>query len=85
MSVRVRIPAPLRSVTAGGVTVAVLKKLVAQGKVDPDELIVVYVTGNGLKTQEALLGHLNDPVHVRASVASVEEALSLADLATSVA
>jgi threonine synthase len=71
--------------TAGGVTVAVLKKLVAQGKIDPDELIVVYVTGNGLKTQEALVGHLNDPVHVRASMASVEEALSLADLATSVA
>jgi threonine synthase len=71
--------------TAGGVTVAVLKKLVAQGKIDPDELIVVYVTGNGLKTQEALVGHLNDPVHVRASMASVEEALSLADLAASVA
>jgi threonine synthase len=71
--------------TAGGVTVAVLKKLVAQGQVDPDELIVVYVTGNGLKTQEALVGQLNDPVYVRASMASVEEALSLADLATSVA
>jgi threonine synthase len=71
--------------TAGGVTVAVPKKLVAQGKIDPDELIVVYVTGNGLKTQEALVGHLNDPVHVRASMAAVEEALSLADLAASVA
>jgi threonine synthase len=71
--------------TAGGVTVAVLQKLVAQGKIDPDELIVVYVTGNGLKTQEALVGQLNDPVHVRASMASVEEALSLANLATSVA
>ena len=71
--------------TAGGVTVAVLKKLAEAGKVDPDELIVVYVTGNGLKTQEALVGHLNDPVHVRASMASVEEALSLAALATSVA
>jgi threonine synthase len=71
--------------TAGGVTVAVLKKLVAQGQVDPDELIVVYVTGNGLKTQGALVGQLNDPVYVRASMASVEEALSLASLATSVA
>jgi threonine synthase len=71
--------------TAGGVTVAVLKKLAAQGKLDPDELIVVYVTGNGLKTQEALVGALNDPVYVRASMASVEEALSLASLAASVA
>jgi threonine synthase len=71
--------------TAGGVTVAVLKKLAEAGQVDPDELIVVYVTGNGLKTQEALVGQLNDPVHVRASISSVEEALSLASLATSVA
>jgi threonine synthase len=71
--------------TAGGVTVAVLKKLAEAGQVDPDELIVVYVTGNGLKTQEALVGQLNDPVYVRASMASVEEALSLAELATSVA
>ena len=71
--------------TAGGVTVAVLKKLAEAGQVDPDELIVVYVTGNGLKTQEALVGQLNDPVYVRASMASVEEALSLASLATSVA
>jgi threonine synthase len=71
--------------TAGGVTVAVLKKLVAQGRVDPDELIVVYVTGNGLKTQEALVGQLNDPVYVRATLSSVEDALSLASLATSVA
>src|SRR5439155_1412320 len=33
--------------TAGGVTVGVLKKLAAAGRVDPDERIVVYVTGNG--------------------------------------
>jgi threonine synthase len=71
--------------TAGGVTVGVLKKLVEQGQVDPDELIVVYVTGNGLKTQESLVGQLNDPVYVRASMASVEEALSLTSLATAVA
>jgi threonine synthase len=64
--------------TAGGVTVAVLKKLVDQGQVDPDELIVVYVTGNGLKTQEALVGSLDSPVYAKAAMASVEEALSLA-------
>jgi len=64
--------------TAGGVTVAVLKKLAEQGQLDPDELIVVYVTGNGLKTQEALEGSLSEPHFVRASLASVEEALGLA-------
>jgi len=71
--------------TAGGVTVAVAKKLAAQGVIDPDELVVVYVTGNGLKTQEALAGQLDSPVFVRATMASVEEALSLASLAASVA
>lgn len=49
--------------TAGGVTVAVLKKLAEAGTIDKDELVVVYVTGNGLKTQEALMHALpNIPV-----------------------
>jgi threonine synthase len=64
--------------TAGGVTVAVLKKMVEHGQVDPDELIVVYVTGNGLKTQEALTGALSEPLQVRPTLASIEEALGLA-------
>jgi threonine synthase len=71
--------------TAGGVTIAVAKKLAEQGTIDPDELVVVYVTGNGLKTQEALAGQLDSPVYVRATMSSVEEALSLASLASSVA
>ncbi len=40
--------------TAGGVTIASLMKLVASGVVRPDERVVAYVTGNGLKTVEAL-------------------------------
>jgi threonine synthase len=40
--------------TAGGVTVAVLAKLAAQGIVRREERVVVYVTGHGLKTVEAL-------------------------------
>ena len=40
--------------TAGGVTVAMLAKLAAQGIVRRDERVVVYVTGHGLKTVEAL-------------------------------
>ena len=39
---------------AGGVAVAVLKKLVEEGKIDKDERIVCYITGNGLKATEAL-------------------------------
>ena len=42
--------------TAGGVTVATLAKLAAAGVIRPDERVVIYVTGNGLKTVEALAG-----------------------------
>ena len=42
--------------TAGGVTVASLAKLAAQGVVRPEEKVVAYITGHGLKTVEALAG-----------------------------
>src|SRR5487761_2793960 len=40
--------------TAGGVTIATLAKLAASGVVRKDECVVAYITGNGLKTVEAL-------------------------------
>ncbi len=40
--------------TAGGVTVAVTRKLAAQGRLRRDALTVLAITGNGLKTQDAL-------------------------------
>jgi threonine synthase len=40
--------------TAGGVTVATLKKLVATGQLDPDAETVVFNTGDGLKTLDAV-------------------------------
>jgi threonine synthase len=43
---------------AGGVAIAVLKKLVERGKIDKDERIVCYITGNGLKAAEAITGVL---------------------------
>jgi threonine synthase len=49
--------------TAGGVTIAVLKKLAESGKIAPTETVVAYVTGNGLKTTEAVAGAVS-PVHV---------------------
>jgi threonine synthase len=42
--------------TAGGVTVSVARKLIAQGRIRPDETTVLAITGNGLKTTEALAG-----------------------------
>jgi len=39
---------------AGGVAVAVLQKMVEEGKIHKDEKVVCYITGNGLKATEAL-------------------------------
>ncbi len=40
--------------TAGGVTVAVLAELARRGEIDRDERVVVYITGDGLKTLDAV-------------------------------
>lgn len=48
--------------TAGGVTLGVLKKLIEQKKIPPDEVIVLSITGNGLKTTDAIINSLNSPV-----------------------
>jgi threonine synthase len=50
--------------TAGGVTIANLKRMVEQGIVRPEEETVAYVTGNGYKTIEALEGFLEPTFHV---------------------
>ncbi|NCJ07660.1 threonine synthase [Synechococcales cyanobacterium C] len=61
--------------TAGGTTIAVLQKLVAAGKIDPDEKTVVYITGNGLKTQEAVQGYVGEPLTIEPKLDSFERAL----------
>ncbi len=50
--------------TAGGVTIANLKRLAEQGVIRPDEETVVFVTGNGYKTVEALEGFVEPSFHV---------------------
>jgi len=62
--------------TAGGVTIACLKKLIAAGKVGRDELTVAYITGNGLKTQEAVQEHLTPSLQVGPTLGSFEEQLA---------
>jgi threonine synthase len=42
--------------TAGGVTIAVLEKLATRGDIDPDERVVAVITGEGLKTLDAVRG-----------------------------
>jgi threonine synthase len=61
--------------TAGGVTVSGLKQLVQAGHVHPDETIVAFITGGGLKTQEAVADALPPALQVKPTVASFEEAL----------
>ncbi|MFQ6058167.1 MAG: threonine synthase [Anaerolineae bacterium] len=60
--------------TAGGVTIAALKKLAESGKISPNELTVAYITGNGLKTQGVLDGRLNSVLHIEPTLRSFEEA-----------
>jgi threonine synthase len=58
--------------TAGGVTLAVAQKLIAQGKLDRNGSTVLCITGNGLKTQEALYGKVAHPVVIKPSMAEFE-------------
>jgi threonine synthase len=60
--------------TAGGTTIATLKKLVEAGKINPDETTVVYITGNGLKTQEAVQGYVGQPLTIEPKLDSFERA-----------
>jgi threonine synthase len=50
--------------TAGGVTVANLKRLVERGVIRPEEETVVFITGNGYKTVEALEPYVEATFHV---------------------
>jgi threonine synthase len=62
--------------TAGGVTLASAKRLIDAGRIRRDEVTVICITGNGLKTQEALQGHTKSPHYIKPSLASFEEALA---------
>ncbi|HEX2029406.1 MAG TPA: threonine synthase [Nitriliruptorales bacterium] len=61
--------------TAGGVTIATLRKLAREGVVRADERVVALVTGNGLKTVESLIGHVGPTVAIPPSLEAFERAL----------
>jgi threonine synthase len=61
--------------TAGGVTVGVAKKLIASGKIPADDSAVLCVTGNGLKTLDAVIGHTARPREIRPSLREFEALL----------
>jgi len=62
--------------TAGGVTVAATRKLIERGVIARDESIVVCITGNGLKTPDALYGRLEAHVKIRPSLSVFDRALA---------
>ncbi|MFD2421481.1 threonine synthase [Amycolatopsis pigmentata] len=61
--------------TAGGVTVATAKKLIEAGKIDPDAETVLIITGEGLKTLDAIEGRVGPRATVPPSAAAVREVL----------
>jgi threonine synthase len=62
--------------TAGGVTVACARKLIATGKIPADGSAVLCITGNGLKTQEAIIGKCGAPRLIKPSLREFEELIA---------
>jgi threonine synthase len=62
--------------TAGGVTVGVAKKLIASGKIPADDSAVLCITGNGLKTLDAVNGHVGHTREIKPSLREFESLLS---------
>lgn len=59
--------------TAGGVTVGVTKKLIDRGVLPRDESILIAITGNGLKTQEAVQDRVGQPRIIGAKFSEFEK------------
>jgi threonine synthase len=62
--------------TAGGVTVGVAQKLIASGKIPRNDSAVLCVTGNGLKTLDAVAGHVGKPREIKPSLREFEALLA---------
>ena len=51
----------------------VAKKLIHQGRIKKDESVVLCITGNGLKTQEAIADHVGKPQLIDAKISEFDE------------
>jgi threonine synthase len=58
--------------TAGGVTVGVARKLIASGAIPANDSAVLCITGNGLKTLDAVSGHAGQPREIKPSLREFE-------------
>jgi threonine synthase len=63
--------------TAGGVTIGVLQKLVKNGTIKKGDVTVAYITGNGLKTQEAVVDAVGRPVRIQPSLVAFEKTFKM--------
>jgi threonine synthase len=63
--------------TAGGVTIGVLRKLVKQGLIKKTDVTVAYITGNGLKTQEAVVDAVGRPFRIQPSLVSFQKTFAM--------
>lgn len=63
--------------TAGGVTVACLERLLSSGVVRPEERTVIYVTGNGLKTIDAVAGVVGPSVTIAPTIDAFNSAVEV--------
>lgn len=61
--------------TAGGVTIGVLRALAEQGAFHPDDVIVAYVTGIGLKTLEAVEDRVAAPIAIKPTLRDFERSV----------
>jgi len=59
--------------TAGGVTIGVTKKLIEKGIIPKDETILIAITGNGLKTQEAVQNNVGEPLIIEPKFSDFEK------------
>lgn len=60
--------------TAGGVTIATLQKLAASGAIRADERVVVYITGHGLKTLDAVAEVVGPTATIRPTIEAFHDA-----------
>jgi threonine synthase len=67
--------------TAGGVTIGVLRKLVKQGRIQKNDVTVAYITGNGLKTQEAVVDSVGRPFRIPPSLSHFIKTFALEESA----
>ena len=61
--------------TAGGVTVAVARKLIASGRIPASDSLVLCITGNGLKTLDAVVGQVGRTRDIKPSLREFESLL----------